>query len=88
MAGAAVSIYANLEPHITAEMVRKLTTKAADTTLDYFSKQRSLVIGIYYGSLIREKDYGLGLNPANYPASRLNCGDALEIAYEVKRGVV
>jgi hypothetical protein len=88
LAGAAVSIYANLPPQITVEMARELTKKAADTTRDYFSKQRNLVIGVYYGSLIREKDYGLGLNPADYPVSRLNCGGALEIAYEVKRGGV
>jgi hypothetical protein len=85
LAGAAISIYGNLPPQVTVETARELTTTVTDTTLDYFSKQKNLVIGVYYGSLIREKDYGLGLNPANYPASRLNCGGALEIAYEVKR---
>ena len=38
------------------------TTKAIDTTLDYYSSQKNLSIGVYYGSLLREKDYGLGLH--------------------------
>jgi hypothetical protein len=85
VAGAAVSIFANLPPQITAPMARELTTTAVDTTLDYFTGQKNLVIGTYYASLLKAQAYGLGLHPASYPASRLNCGGALEIAYQVTR---
>jgi hypothetical protein len=85
VAGAAVSIFANLPPQITAPMARELTTTAVDTTLDFFAGQKNVVIGTYYGSLLKGQSYGVGLHPADYPASRLNCGGALEIAYEVTR---
>lgn len=85
LAGAAVSIYADLPPTVTVPMTRDLTTKAVETTLDYFSNQQNLAIGTYYASLIKEKKYGVGLHPPNYPTAFISCGGALEIAYEVSK---
>jgi hypothetical protein len=83
LAGAAVSTLAGLPPGITVPMARELVTKAVDTTLDYFAKQKNPVIGVYYASLLAQKDFGAGLHPKNYPPEHLDCGKALQIAYEV-----
>ena len=83
-AGAAISIFAKLPPQITVPAARELVTKAVNTTLDYFGKKKNVVIGVYYASLLKELKYGAGMHPASYPSSRLNCGGAVEIAYEVR----
>lgn len=85
IAGAAISTYAGLPPGITAPMVRDLAKKAVETTLDFFAKQKNPVIGVYYASLLPGHGYGSGLHPTGFPADRLSCGDALEIAYEVRK---
>lgn len=84
LAGAAVSIYANLPPEVTVPAARDLTTTAVDTTIDYFARRGNLVIGVYYASLIGGSgNYGLGYHPSDFPESLLNCGGGLELAYEV-----
>ena len=84
-AGAAVSIFSGPDGTLAAPLAREVTERAVDTTLDYFSRKQDLAIGAYYGSLVAEKNYGEGLNPADYPLGTISCGDALEIAYEVTR---
>ena len=59
-------------------------TLLTDEIVDYFVKKRNVVIGVYYASLLKELKYGAGMHPASYPSSRLNCGGAVEIAYEVR----
>ncbi len=86
LAGAAVSIFSGLPAGITAPVARELVTQAVGTTVDYFAKQSNLAIGAYYVSFIRERGFGAGLHPSDYPATLMNCGGALEIAYEVSKG--
>jgi hypothetical protein len=85
IAGAAISTYAGLPPGITVPMARDLTRKAVETTLAFLAQQKNPVIGVYYASLLAEQDFGAGLHPAGFPPALLRCGDALEIAYEVKK---
>lgn len=85
LAGAAVSTFAGLPPGVTVPMARELVTKAVEKTLDYFVKQKNPVIGVYYASLLAQKDFGLGMHPKNYPPEHLSCGRALQIAYEVTK---
>ena len=81
---ALTSIFAGPVAPLTIPAARDATTKAVETTLDYFSKQKNAAIGTYYVSLLEENNYGRGLHPSGYPNSVLTCGDALEIAYEIK----
>jgi hypothetical protein len=88
--GGAISIYANLPPTITLPMIRDMTTNVVKATTNFFSRRKNVVIGVYYGSLLRGEDYGMGIHPPDYNPSQqmpklLNCGDALQIAYEVRR---
>lgn len=86
LAGAAVSIFAGLPAGTTVSATRDLITGAVNTTLDYFIRRKDPVIGVYYGSLLKQDDFRSGLHPANYPTSLLSGGDALEIGYEVRKG--
>lgn len=70
VAGGAISIYANLPPTITVPMVRDMTTNVVKATTDYFSRRKNVVIGVYYGSLLRGEDYGLGIHPLDYNPSQ------------------
>jgi hypothetical protein len=54
-------------------------------TIDYHNKIDDQAIGVYYGSLIREREYGIGLHPKDYPDSLINCNDQIEVAYEVAK---
>lgn len=83
--GAAISTYAGLPPGITVEMARDLIKKAVETTLDFFSKQKDPVIGVYYASLLAQSSYGVGMHPVEYPPKLISCGNALDIAYEVRQ---
>lgn len=83
--GAAISTYAGLPPGVTVPMVRDMAKKAVETTLDFFSKQKNPVIGVYYASLLAQRGLGAGLHPGGFPPDLLPCGDALEIAYEVRK---
>ncbi len=84
LAGAAISTFAGLPPSVTAAMTREATKKAVQTTLDFFSKQKNPVIGAYYASLLAEKEFSKGMHPAGFPPALIACGDALEIAYEIR----
>lgn len=64
---------------------RKIVTNAVDSTLDYFIKRKDPLIGIYYGSLLRQDDYSVGLHPPTFPDKTLKCGNTMEIAYQVKK---
>jgi hypothetical protein len=85
LAGAAISTYAGLPPGVTAPMARDMVKKAIETTLDFLAKQKNPVIGVYYASLLAQQQFSDGLHPAGFPPDLLVCGDALEIAYEVRK---
>lgn len=84
LVGGAVSIFAELPANLGPDAIRDLTTGAVNTTIDYFIKQKDPVIGVYYGSLTLEKEYGRGFHPAEYPDDLLSCGEALQLGYQVE----
>lgn len=83
LAGAAVSIYATVPAGFGPDAIRKLTTTAVNTTIDYFAKQKNPAIGVYYGSLLRENGFGLGPHPAGLPDDLIACGEGLQLGYDV-----
>ncbi len=85
LVGGAVSIFAKLPTRLGPDAIRDLATGAVNTTIDYFIEQKDPVIGVYYGSLTREKKYGLGFHPAGYPDDLLSCGEALQLGYHVEK---
>jgi hypothetical protein len=68
---------------LAAPAARALTTEAVDSALDYFRTKKNPLIATYYGSLTRERQYGGGLHPPEYPRRLLACGATAELAYEV-----
>ena len=87
-AGAAVTIFAGPAGLIAAPVARQLTNKAVDAALIHFRKKKNPIIDVYYGSLLRNKNFGEGLHPPEYdpkdsPPIMLECGGALTLAYEV-----
>ena len=82
--GGAISVFAEVPAGQSIDDIRRLATGAVNTTIDYFMKQKNPVIGVYYGSLTREKHYGLGLRPPGYPDDLITCGDTLQLGYQVE----
>ena len=83
VAGAAISVFADLPEMLGVDAIRKLVTKSVNATIDYFVAQENPVIGVYYGSLTPENHWGEGLRPPGFPDSMIDCGDSLQLAYEV-----
>ncbi len=84
LAGVAISTHEGLSQSVSAPMARELCTKAVETTLEFFSKQKNPVIGVYYASLLAGQCFGEGMHPGDFPPEQIQCGDALDIAYEVR----
>ncbi|AIF85025.1 hypothetical protein NTE_02990 [Candidatus Nitrososphaera evergladensis SR1] len=85
IAGSLIQIFSGPTGPVTVPLAREATTQAVEATIDYFAKQKNLAIGVYYASLIREKNYGLGYHPNDYPDSMINCDGHFEVAYEVQK---
>ena len=85
IAGAAISIFAGQNQTI-GSITPTLAAGAVDLTIDYFINKGNKIIGVYYGSLLREDEYGNGFHPSSYPPELLDCGKVLGIAYEVRKG--
>ena len=86
--GESITIFSGSAGLIAAPIARQMTNKAVDSTLSYYRNKKNPIIGIYYGSLLRNKNFGLGFHPPEYnpkssPPKMLEAGSALELAYEV-----
>jgi len=68
---------------LSDQSIRDSTTKLVRGVLNQFTKLGDKALGAYYASFLRENNYGTGLHPANYPASLLKCGEAVDMAYQV-----
>jgi hypothetical protein len=86
--GQATSVFASTVGSVNAEIARQMTNKAIDSALNYFRNKKNPPIDIYYGSLIRSNNFGVGLHPVEYnpkdsPPIMLNAGGAFTLAYKV-----
>jgi len=84
--GDLIPIFSALNP--TAAILStasKLVTDAVQATMAYFQNRKDPIIGAYVTTLPKEKDYGVGLHPSNYPDSLIDCQGTMEIGYEVTK---
>jgi|SRR5215208_6010991 len=86
--GALVPIFGGPAGVLAAPIARQMTNKAIDSTLNYYKNRGNPIIDIYYGSLLRNKNFGVGLHPTEYdprkiPPQMLEAGAAFALAYEV-----
>jgi hypothetical protein len=87
VAGGAISVFADLPQVLGVDAIRNLVTKSVNSTIDYFLNQKNPVIGVYYGSLTPENQWGEGFRPPGFPDEMIACGDSLQLAYKVEKAV-
>ena len=61
--GQATTIFAGTEGSVNAEIARHITNTAIDSALNYHRNKKNPLIDIYYGSLMRSNNFGVGLHP-------------------------
>ena len=87
--GALIPIFGGPAGAIAAPIARQMTTKAIESTLNYYKNKGNPIIDIYYGSLLRSNNFGVGPHPNEYdpqvsPPKMLEAGGALALAYQVE----